>query len=372
MRYIAFLKLFVVMKIVCFHLFNDYSGSPKVLNMVLHGLSDKNYQIDLITSQKGGVLDELLKNNNIRIFRYHYKYSVSLVKTTFRYLFSQLYTFLFSFRYLFKKDVVFFVNTLLPLGPALAGWLMRKKIIYYYHENAFTKGYFYRILAFMMQHFADKIICVSNFQSSFLHRKEGILVVPNALSVEFYQKCNEISLHEKDYKTILMLSSLKRYKGVLEFVQLAQCLSQYRFLLVINDTKANIDSFFAHYKVPYLSNLEIWDRQSEVLPFYDRSSLVLNLSDKYAFIETFGLTILEAISAGIPVIVLTVGGVSELVEDGVNGYRVDIQDFNKIKNMIVHILSNPVLYHSLSQNAKMVSLKYDYFSMINRIESALQ
>lgn len=37
--------------IVCFHLFNDYSGSPKVLKMVLQGILDKGYEVDLITSK---------------------------------------------------------------------------------------------------------------------------------------------------------------------------------------------------------------------------------------------------------------------------------------------------------------------------------
>lgn len=46
-------------KLVCFHLFNDYSGSPKVLKMVLEGMLRKGYRIDLVSS-KGGVLDELL------------------------------------------------------------------------------------------------------------------------------------------------------------------------------------------------------------------------------------------------------------------------------------------------------------------------
>ena len=45
-------------KIVCFHLFNDYSGSPQVLRTVIDGLLEKGYPIDLVTS-RGGVLDEL-------------------------------------------------------------------------------------------------------------------------------------------------------------------------------------------------------------------------------------------------------------------------------------------------------------------------
>ena len=45
-------------KIICFHLYNDYSGSPKVLKNVLDELLWKGFDIELITSN-GGVLDEL-------------------------------------------------------------------------------------------------------------------------------------------------------------------------------------------------------------------------------------------------------------------------------------------------------------------------
>ena len=43
-------------KIVCFHLYNDFSGSPKVLKVVLEGLLRKGCTVDLVTS-RGGVLD---------------------------------------------------------------------------------------------------------------------------------------------------------------------------------------------------------------------------------------------------------------------------------------------------------------------------
>ena len=70
-------------------------------------------------------------------------------------------------------------------------------------------------------------------------------------------------------------------------------------------------------------DLIVYPRQADVAEFYNGASLVLNLSDKDRFIETFGLTALEAMSAGLPVIVPTVGGIAELVEDSVNGYKID-------------------------------------------------
>lgn len=101
--------------IICFHLFNDYSGSPKVLKMVLEGLLKKGYQIDLVSS-KGGALDELLHYNNLHKHSYPYKFSDNALFTMLRYYLVQLYTFFLSFRWLFYKDVVFYINALLPVG----------------------------------------------------------------------------------------------------------------------------------------------------------------------------------------------------------------------------------------------------------------
>ena len=106
--------------IVCFHLFNDYSGSPKVLKMVLEGLLKKGYQVYLVSS-KGGVLDELLHYKNLHKHSYPYKFSNNTLLTMLRYCLVQVYTFFLAFRWLFRKNIVFYINTLLPVGPALAG-----------------------------------------------------------------------------------------------------------------------------------------------------------------------------------------------------------------------------------------------------------
>lgn len=359
-------------RIVCFHLLNDYSGSPKVLNMALKGLLEKEYRIDLVTSQKGGVLDELNSCERIKIYRYSYAFSNNSIVTILRYLYVLVYTFFFSFRYLFQRNIIFLLNTLMPVGPALAGKIMGKKVIYYYHENAFVKGCFYKILAFMMQWLADEIICVSDYQCGFLKRKEHVVVIPNSLSADFENRCEEIRELDKDCKTVLMLSSLKLYKGTLEFIQLTQRLPQYHFVLVINDTQENINIFCSEYNIPCCNNLEVWDRQSDVIPFYKKASIVLNLSNKKDFVETFGLTALEAMTAGIPVIVPTEGGISELVEDGVNGYKIDVQDLDRIEQTIIQILSDKQMYRSLSENAIKLSAHYDYNSMINRIDQLLR
>lgn len=356
--------------IVCFHLFNDYSGSPKVLKMVLEGMLRKGYQIDLVSS-RGGVLDELTHYPNLKKHSYPYRFSSNGVVTMLRYCMIQLYTFLLAFRWLFHKDVVFYVNTLLPAGPALAGRLMGKRVVYHYHENAFVKGGFYKLLAGIMQKLAHEIICVSAYQASFLPRKEHVTVIPNALPQGFLGRLKPDKEAAFARKRILMLGSLKLYKGPLEFIALARRLPKFAFELVVNDTQENIDNFITEHAVEASGNLTIYPRQSDVTPFYNRASLVLNLSDKNLFIETFGLTALEAMSAGLPVIVPTEGGIAEMVEDGVNGYKIDVHGLDRIVKCIDEILSDKNLYTELSDNALRYAQKYNADVMTDGILSHL-
>lgn len=354
--------------IVCFHLYNDYSGSPKVLKMVLEGMLRKGYRIDLVSS-KGGALDELLHYPNLQKHSYPYRFSSNGAVTMLRYCLVQLYTFFLSFRWLFRKDVVFYINTLLPAGPALAGRLMGKRVIYHYHENAFVKGSFYKLLAGVMQKLAHEIICVSAYQASFLPRKERVTVIPNTLPKEFASRLKPNKEAAFERKRILMLGSLKLYKSPLEFTSLAQQLQQFAFELIVNDTQKNIDLFITEHKVNISKNLTIYPRQSDVAPFYNRASLVLNLTNKKQAVETFGLTALEAMSAGLPVIVPTEGGIAEMVEDGVNGYKIDVQNLNSIAECIDHMLSNQELYIKLSDNALRYAEKYNADAMIDGILS---
>ncbi len=53
------------------------------------------------------------------------------------------------------------------------------------------------------------------------------------------------------------------------------------------------------------------------------------------------MTILEAMSAGIPVLASNVGGIPDLVDDGVNGYLCDPADPVSIREALHRILSNP-------------------------------
>ncbi len=397
-------------KIVCFHLFNDYSGSPKVLKVVLEGLLQRGCEVDLVTS-RGGVLDKITDNRlqithfvrdfysarhneqapsalanrkNIQIadnsqfstlnsqlrYRYYnYKFSENKLVTALRYVWVQMYTFFLALGYWRDRDVVFYVNTILPVGPAVAGWLMRKRVVYHYHENAMVKSGLYRALAWVMQRVATEIVCVSEYQRSFLKREKNVVVVPNALPEEFVERAVVDGVGAFERKRVLMLGSLKEYKGTNEFVKLARRLGQYEFVLVLNEEQENVDRYFG--ALECTDNLKVYARQADVVPFYKGASVVLNLSDKNRFIETFGLTALEAMVFGLPVVVPTVGGIAEMVEDGVNGWKIDVQELDVIAMRIEEMLSDMELYVRLSEGAVEQAKRYSAREMIDRMNEEL-
>ena len=331
---------------------------------------DKGYHVDLVTS-RGGVLDELMGKNNLRLRQYDYKFARNVAVRAMRYVWVQLMVFFIALGYMFKKDTVIYINTILPVGAALGGRLACKKVVYHYHENAHAKSTAYRILAKIMQLIASDIICVSQYQRSFLRRKTRVHITPNALKKDFTDKLVPDSERAFKSQRVLMLGSLKAYKGTDEFIALARSMNKFRFELVINDSQENIDNYMKKKNIIQPKNLTIHPRQEDVAPFYNRASLVLNLTNRKYAIETFGLTALEAMTAGLPVIVPTVGGIAEMVTDGENGFRIDSQDCEKIEQHIEKILRNKFFFVNLSNKALDKSRLYDAGHMVNNIANIL-
>ena len=339
-----------VRKIVCFHLLNDFSGSPKVLSQAIDGLVGEGYAVDLFTSRtrnKGFLSDK----NGVNYHYFSYRWSRFKLITLLNLLWSQL-ALMFRLLQYRNQETIFYVNTVLPFGAGLMGKLMGKRVVYHIHETSIKPALFKRFLFSIAHHTADQKIHVSQY---LLDQEdpdnESSEVIYNALSKDFLEKANSVETNRSKPFTVLMLCSLKAYKGVIEFVRIAQQIPELQFELVLNASEDEIRTFFLHEEIP--NNLALFPSQSNVHPFYQRASLVLNLSLPGQWVETFGLTALEAMSYGLPVIVPPVGGITELVDHGVNGYRMDSRNLKPIVETIHQVNASKDLYHQLSEGALM-------------------
>ena len=78
--------------------------------------------------------------------------------------------------------------------------------------------------------------------------------------------------------------------------------------------------------------------------------------------ESFGLSALEAMSCGVPVISSSVGGLPELNLHGETGYIAEIGDVERMAKYAVELLTNEKRYEQFSQNARK---RAEYFSEEN-------
>lgn len=356
-------------KVVFFHLYNDYSGSPKVLRNLIEGLLDKKYFARIVTSNTNGVLDELSCNADVEYDYFNYRPTDNKIIWSLKLIWAQLTLFFKAFKC--RDCQVFYINTIMPFGAALAGRILGKRIVYHYHENAFIKSAYYRFLYRIMLFLADEIICVSKYQRSFLPQNNNISIVYNALPESFTNKLTPDIEKAFNHKNVLMISSLVLYKSPIEFIQLAQRLPQYKFTIVFNDTQSAIDNFISTHNLRLPSNLKIHPRQSAIELFYNEASVVLNLTDKTKAVETFGMTVLEGMTAGLPVIVPTVGGIAELVDDDINGYKIDVQQLDVIAERINYMLSSIDIYSRLAKGALATAALYSNKNMCEGIDSIL-
>lgn len=352
--------------IVGVHLLNDFSGSPLVFMQSLKTLKEREVILELHTAGSGaGFLDQL----NLRKRIYPYRFFENRLLRLLAFMLSQAYLFFSMWRYWRREDVIIYVNTLLPFGAGLAGWLMGKKVVYHIHESYIQPAplkFFLRKVASLS---ADQVIYVSEY----LMREEKIegvkgIVVHNALPDEFVRLAaqNAYDTRHQEVFTVLMVCSLKDYKGIPEFVQLAARHQDLQFELVLNADESSIHGYFSKSTMP--ANLRVFPVQQDLDSFYRRASLVVNLTNPGSCIETFGMTILEAMAYGVPVLAPPVGGPLELVEEDRNGFTVDVRDEKLLDSRILFLSRNPALMQVLSGGARKTASRFAKSTFDRKIE----
>src|SRR6266498_5434544 len=216
---------------------------------------------------------------------------------------------------------------------------------------------------------SDGIICCSNYMLDHIQHELSaanakIHVIPNGVEVDRFKNNGGPQLFSaevsEDRKIILYVGRIVREKGIFT---LLEALDELR-------TRGKDVSLVFVGEGPLKEDLakEVLRRRLsdrvKITGFVDQEKLVSLYNSCDAFVlpshyEPFGMVVLEAMASRVPVVVSDVGGLSEIVEDGVTGVKVPASDSRALAEGILRVLEGRELSAQLKENAyRMVQERY--------------
>ena len=170
-----------------------------------------------------------------------------------------------------------------------------------------------------------------------------------------------------------MLTSPREFKGVGEFMALAAALrsrSDITLSLVLNAEIEEATAFIRQH--PEAMNVTIYPRTDDPASYYERAALVVNLTRVDLCAETFGLTLVEAMTFGIPVIAPPIGGPAEIVTHGVEGYCIDSRNTDALRDAVITLADEPDTYAAMTHAAKRRAQDFTFEAYTKAMHAALR
>jgi len=218
---------------------------------------------------------------------------------------------------------------------------------------------------------SDGIICCSNYMLDHIQYvlgavKTKIRVIPNGVEASRFNNGRQPQLIptgvSEDRKTILYVGRIVREKGIFTLLDAFEKLRKQGkdvSLVLVGEgpLKEDLAKEVLRRKLNDRVKLAGFVDEKKLVSLYN-SSDVFVLASHY---EPFGMVVLEAMASRIPVVVSDVGGLSEIVEDGITGVKVLASDPRALAEGILRVLDNPELAEQMTENAyRVVQERYKW------------
>lgn len=271
----------------------------------------------------------------------------------------------------FAPDVVHVHEPFSPSTSMLAVLASKAPVVATFHACA-DSFFLYRAMAPLLrvvERRCDRMLAVSEAAATLVMRDLGIAadVVPNGVDTRVFRDAEPAALPEGP--KLLFVGRLERRKGLSvlgqAFTSLVSRIPRIQLLVVgSGPERSAID------RLP--------DRVRE------RITMLGALSDdqlpRYyaavdAFVgpatgqESFGIVLLEAMAAGLPIVASDLPGYRAVVRDGVEGILVPVGDAERLAEALEHVLTNTEAAARLGANGRVRAEEFSWQTIAAGIES---
>ncbi|WP_440931812.1 glycosyltransferase family 4 protein [Candidatus Pelagibacter sp.] len=216
----------------------------------------------------------------------------------------------------------------------------------------------------------DKFISISqNIENDLIKlnvKKSKIKNIPNTVHIEKFEKINI----KKNKQEILNMITVGRFaeqkKGfdlIGDFCHLLRKKKiNFKWKIIGKNTSKILEQNIKNKNVngiEVIENIENIEEDyfpsSSLIKHYKNSNLYINLSR----VESFGITFVESLASGVPIISFDTKGVNELIKNGINGFLIKKFELENFINKIEEIYKNKKLLNSLAYEAKRSVKNFD-------------
>jgi glycosyltransferase involved in cell wall biosynthesis len=352
----------------------ELGGAQKTTLSLLRHMDKERYEIYLITSPAGYLKQEAFLIPELNIF---------FINTLTRNvnILNDIASFIRISRYL-KRNNISIVHTHSSKAGIIGRWSAwhagARSIFHtvhgwpFYIETGIIARFFYKISEKITSLITTTLIVVSDADlktglSCVNKKKEKYVKIPYGIESEKFI-IKKAPIGGKSIVRIGFIACYKPQKGPLDFIRVAKA---------VIDRNQNIefisagDGVLRPRAIQEASRLGL-NEKIRFLGWQDDITSVLSAIDILLLTsrwEGLPVVILEALACGIPVVSTNVGGISELVIDGVNGFTEKKYDCKKLANDILLLAGNKDKRLQLSVQAKKSFKKeFDISYMKNRVQ----
>jgi N-acetyl-alpha-D-glucosaminyl L-malate synthase BshA len=184
--------------------------------------------------------------------------------------------------------------------------------------------------------------------------KREIRVLPNFLDCSVYRRvdvgqlCGKLAPEQQ--KLLIHVSNFRPVKRTKEVVQIFAKVRQEvpARLLMVGDGPDLIDAAALARSLGVADDVVFLGEQDQVVPLLSVAHAFLLPSSQ----ESFGLAALEAMACEVPVVASRIGGLPELVEDGVSGFLHDMDDLEGMARSATRLLTDEPFHGRIAEAAR--------------------
>ena len=186
---------------------------------------------------------------------------------------------------------------------------------------------------------ASRIICVSNFVRDTLLKKYAskTTIISPGVNTSLYKPDPKVKREENLVLFIARYKKMYRMKGLYYLIEAIKMLQGVR-LRIVGEIEASDNKNIEYVGVK---------QGKELVEEMQKASLVVLPS--LAHMESFGMVLIEAMACQTPVVGTNIGGIPEVIKDGIDGLIVPTQDNNALALAISKILADKDLAIHMGQ-----------------------